>query len=120
MDRYSSGELKRHPVSGAEMIRDVPFLTAAIPIVRHHHERWDGAGYPDGLRGAEIPPGARVVAVADSFDAMTTTRVYRQVASLEAALEEIENCAGGQYDPAVAAAFRRAWDRGAVREISKS
>lgn len=111
--------LKQHPVSGAEMIHDVPFLATAVPIVRHHHERWDGRGYPEGLEGRSIPPGARVVSVADSFDAMTTTRVYRKVTSLEDALEEIENCAGSQYDPEVVAAFRRAWDTGAIREIAE-
>ena len=100
------------------MIHDIPFLVAAVPIVRHHHERWDGKGYPDGLESRAIPPGARVVSVADSFDAMTTTRVYREVATLEDALREIEDCAGSQYDPEIVTAFRQAWDVGAIREIA--
>ncbi|MGH3051177.1 MAG: HD-GYP domain-containing protein, partial [Gaiellaceae bacterium] len=73
--------------------------------VLHHHERWDGAGYPDGLRGTEIPLGARIIFVADAFDAMTSERVYRKPLTPDEALAELERCAGTQFDPAIVEAF---------------
>ena len=76
LDEQERAEVMQHPVKGAEMIQRVPYLEAAVPVVRHHHERWDGKGYPDGLVGAAIPIEARIVAIADSFDAITTTRPY--------------------------------------------
>jgi len=103
-------EIKRHPINGAEMIRDIPYLTLAVPAVRHHHERYDGNGYPDGLAGEAIPLEARIVTVADGLDAMTTTRSYRVALSLNQACEEITSCSGTQFDPLVVEAFRRAWD----------
>lgn len=111
-------EIKRHPISGAEMIKDIPYLAPAVPIIRHHHERWNGQGYPDGLAGEAIPPGARIVAVADSFDAMTTSRPYSPARSLENALREIQSCAGTFYDPAIAEVFRSLWDEGEIGRIS--
>lgn len=110
-------EMKRHPIIGAEMIRDIPFLAPAVPIVRHHHERWDGRGYPDGLQGEAIPLGARLVALADGFDAISTDRSYRQALSLEQAYAEIRACAGSRYDPEVVAAFQRAWAGGRLQAI---
>ena len=74
-------------------------------VVLYHHERWDGAGYPDGKRGEEIPLGARIIFVADAFDAMTSDRVYRPKRSAEEALAELERCAGTQFDPSIVAAF---------------
>ncbi len=73
--------------------------------VLHHHERWDGAGYPDRLRGEEIPIGARIIFVADAYDAMTSERVYSEPRSEQEALEELERCAGSQFDPAIVDAF---------------
>ena len=113
-------EIRRHPVAGADMIRDVPFLAPAVPIVRHHHERWDGSGYPDGLVGKAIPYSARVVAVADSFDAMSIDRPYRQARSPEEAYHELVEHAGTQFDPQVVAAFQRAWKAGAILPIWES
>ncbi len=110
-------EMKKHPVTGAEMIRDIPFLTPAVPIVRHHHERWDGRGYPDGLKGDAIPIGARLVSVADGFDALTTDRPYRQAVSQDEAYAEIYACSGEQYDPEIVAAFQRAWEGGKLQPI---
>jgi putative two-component system response regulator len=103
-------EIKRHPINGAEMIRDIPYLAPAVPAVRHHHERYDGSGYPDGLAGEAIPLEARIVTVADGLDAMTTTRSYRAALSIAQACEEILRCSGSQFDPLVVEAFRRAWD----------
>lgn len=112
-------EIKRHPVTGAVMVKDIPYLTPAVPIIRHHHERWDGSGYPDGLAGEQIPLGARIVAVADSFDAMTTYRVYSKARTLQDGYEEILRCANYQYDPAVVAAFQSVWCEQEIQRIYK-
>ncbi len=98
-------EMKLHTVKGAEIIATLPDLRPIIPIVRSHHERWDGKGYPDGLGGEAISPLARVVAVADAFDAMTSDRPYRKGMAPEAAFAEMEKHAGRQFDPAAAHAF---------------
>ena len=82
-------EIRKHPATGAEMIKDIPFLIPAIPVVRFHHERWDGKGYPYGLVSDEIPLVARIVSVADGFDAMTTSRPYHPALSIDEAYEEI-------------------------------
>lgn len=113
-------EIKRHPVSGAEMIKDIPYLVPAVPIVRSHHEHWDGSGYPDGLAGEAIPNGARIVAVADSFDAMTTARPYSPARTLQEAKGEIDRCSGSYYDPSVVAAFQRAWNASQIQTIATS
>ncbi|HEV8229995.1 MAG TPA: HD domain-containing phosphohydrolase [Candidatus Limnocylindria bacterium] len=99
--------MKRHPEFGAKIIAGIPFLEEVARIVRHHHERWDGMGYPDGLKGERIPLGARIFAVGDSFDAMTSDRPYRRAMSIEAARDEVARCAGTQFDPAVVTAFMR-------------
>lgn len=104
-------EMKQHTVVGAELLLKIPYLTQAIPIIRFHHERWDGSGYPLGLVGEEIPLGARIVSVADSFDAMTTARVYQKPVTPQGALEEIKAGSGIKYDPAVVEAFVSAWER---------
>jgi HD-GYP domain-containing protein (c-di-GMP phosphodiesterase class II) len=100
-------EIRTHPAKGEAILQGIPALAGVLPIVRSHHERWDGAGYPDGLAGPQIPLLARVVAVADTFDAMTTTRPYREGLEPARALAEIEKAAGSQFDPACVAAFAR-------------
>jgi ribonuclease P protein subunit RPR2 len=94
-----------HPVVGAEILRDVDFLGEGKLVVRHHHERWDGTGYPDGLAGEAIPHAARVFAVADALDALTTDRPYRPASTFPQARAEIRRSAGSQFDPSVVAAY---------------
>ena len=93
--------MRRHPVIGFEIVSGIEFLEEAAQIVRHHHERFDGEGYPDGLAGEEIPLAARIFAVADAVDAMTTDRPYRPGLSLDQARAEIRSGAGTQFDPVV-------------------
>ena len=100
--------LKRHPRLGALIVSGVPGMETILDIVQHHHERWDGKGYPDELKGEEIPMLGRLVAVADTFSAMTTDRPYRKGLSWEVALKEIQDSAGTQFDPDMADAFLRA------------
>lgn len=97
--------MKKHPDIGRQLIEKIPFLRGAAPLVYHHHERWDGAGYPVGLRGEAIPLGARIFAVADALDAMTVDRPYCRAVSFETARLEIRDCAGTQFDPAVVTSF---------------
>lgn len=97
--------IRRHPVLGAEIVSPIRQLKELIPNIRHHHERYDGKGYPDNLKGEEIPLISRILAVADTFDALTSERPYRNGLSDKAALEEIEMCKGTQLDPACVDAF---------------
>ena len=97
--------LKSHPEIGASIIENMEFLAGAVPFVRHHHERYDGNGYPNGLKGEEIPFGARIIAVADAFDAMTTDRSYRKALSRVVALNTMIAKAGSQFDPDAIEAF---------------
>lgn len=100
-------ELRLHALLALEVLRGLPWLAPAEPMVRHHHEWWDGTGYPDGLAGEEIPLGARIIAVAEAFDVMTMSSTFRDLLSPEEALAELRRCAGVQFDPAVVAAFER-------------
>jgi len=109
LDDAEWDEMKKHPVIGAEMVKNISYLLPAIPIIRHHHERWDGTGYPDGLKGEHIPMAARIVAVADSLDAMITSRTYREALTPDEAYGEILRSSGTHFDPDVVAAFQRAW-----------
>lgn len=93
--------MKSHAARAAEFVANQREASRGAAIVRHHHERWDGSGYPDGLRGSEIPFGARLVAVADSLDAMTADRTYHRGMSVAAAHELISSGAGGQWDPEI-------------------
>lgn len=97
--------MQQHPLIGARIIEGVEFLAGAAAIVRSHHERWDGSGYPDGLQAEAIPMGARAFAVADVLDALTTDRPYRPASPLEEARKMILAAAGGHFDPVVADAF---------------
>lgn len=105
LDASEWEEMKRHPEMGYRMLKHIRFLEPALDIVYCHQERWDGSGYPRGLRGTAIPLGARIFAAVDTFDAMTSDRPYRAALSIHAAREEIRRFAGIQFDPGVAAAF---------------
>ena len=109
--RSDESELMRnHVLIGWEIVRGVPFLERAAEIVRAHHERWDGTGYPDGLAGEEIPLAARIFAVADTLDALTTERPYRKGVSMAEAREVIARGSGSQFDPAVVERLNRTPD----------
>ncbi len=99
--------IKRHPQIGFDILSDIPSLEPILPGVLHHHERYDGGGYPSGLSGEDIPLMARIIGVADTFDAMSSNRSYRSKLPREVVLEEIRKCAGTQFDPGAAAAFLR-------------
>jgi HD-GYP domain-containing protein (c-di-GMP phosphodiesterase class II) len=99
------GVMRAHPTIGAQIVEPIRFLQGAVEIVRTHHERWDGRGYPQGLRGEEIPLAARVFAIADCFDAMTSDRPYRMALPFDAAYDEIVDGSGTQFDPQVVDAF---------------
>ncbi len=106
--------MRTHTEIGTQILRGISFLEPVIPYVRHHHERFDGTGYPDGLAGEDIPIGGRLIAVADTFDAMTSTRPYRAALPVEAALRELRSVAGSQLDPNIVAAFLAAYERGEI------
>jgi putative nucleotidyltransferase with HDIG domain len=98
---------KKHSIVGAHILSSIPSLWRVANIVKHHHERWDGTGYPDGLRGEEIPLGARIFTIADTLDALTSDRCYRKGTSVENAQTEILRCRGTQFDPALVETFLR-------------
>ena len=103
-------EVREHPEAGARMVALDRSLRPALPGVLYHHERWDGLGYPIGRAGKEIPLEARILAVTDSFDAMTSDRPYRAALTHEQAIAELERCSGSQFDPDVALVFLEAWE----------
>jgi len=111
--------VKLHPVRGLEMLSDIEFLDEAFKGILHHHERLDGTGYPMGLKGAQIPEFARVIAVADAFDSMTSTRSYRGAREVSEAIAELQRCKGTQFDPRMVDALvqslaKESWERNEV------
>jgi diguanylate cyclase (GGDEF)-like protein len=111
LDETEWGFMRRHTIIGERILQAAPALRSVAKLVRSSHERWDGEGYPDGLGGEQIPLGARVVAVCDAYDAMTTNRPYRNRINEPAALAELRRCAGTQFDPAVVEAFAHVLER---------
>jgi putative two-component system response regulator len=103
--------MRQHPELGEKIIAGIEFLRTAVPVVLHHHERWDGGGYPRGLAGTNIPLGARIFSVSDSFDAMISNRPYRRGMSFDQARREVQRARGSQFDPAVVDAFEQVFDR---------
>ena len=106
--------IKTHPERGCLVIQPIPQFRSLLPGIRHHHERFDGRGYPDGLAGRDIPLMARIIAVADTFDAMVSTRAYRDARPFDDAIREIRDSAGTQLDPDIAAAFLDLVERGEI------
>jgi HD-GYP domain-containing protein (c-di-GMP phosphodiesterase class II) len=106
VDEYE--EMKIHPSRAVEIVGEIDFLRDAIDGIRHHHERLDGLGYPDGLAGERVPFVARLIMVADAFDSMTSTRRYRKAKTIEEAFAELHRCAGTQFDAQSIAALERA------------
>jgi len=105
----------QHPDIGSKIMKPIGQLEEMIPLIRHHHESYDGSGYPDGLKGEAIPLGARIMAVADTFDAMTSDRPYRKALPREAAKIEINKMSGKQFDPKVVEAFDNLWEKGKLK-----
>ena len=105
---------QQHPAIGERMLVGVPFLHEILPAVRHHHERWDGRGYPDGLRGLTLPRDAAILAVADSIDAMTSKRTYRAALPPSEARRRVHEGSGTQFDPRAVAAFEQATANGTL------
>lgn len=118
-DEYS--EIKNHPSIGAHILGDATIFKDIIPIVKHHHEKFDGRGYPSGLKGEEIPYMARIAAIADTFDAMTSRRSYRDALDLQYVKDEIKKCEGTQFDPKLAEVFLDILenDFGKIKEIQE-
>jgi HD-GYP domain-containing protein (c-di-GMP phosphodiesterase class II) len=98
-------EVKRHVLLSTQIVKRIKFLDGVLPVVYHHHERWDGKGYPDGLAGEKIPLCSRIVAAIDAFDAMTSDRPYRKAMSFSEATAELKRCAGTQFDPTIVEVF---------------
>lgn len=117
-DEYTT--IQQHPVVGAQMLKGVSVLRPALPYILYHHERYDGTGYPFGLRGQEIPIEGRLLTVADTFDAMTSTRPYRQALSPQQALAEIRRHRGTQFDPEVVDALIRVYERGRLNGLTQT
>jgi putative nucleotidyltransferase with HDIG domain len=111
LDEKEFEEIRLHPSRGVEVVRDIAFLDEAYSAILHHHERMDGLGYPSGLRGMRIPPFARIIAVADAFDSMTSTRSYRGARGSAEALTELQANAGTQFDPEIVEAIAAGLDR---------
>jgi putative nucleotidyltransferase with HDIG domain len=109
--------MKQHPVIGAEIIKHLKNAGSIIGGIRHHHERWDGMGYPDGLKGEQIPLIARIIQMADSYDAMTSHRPYRRGMTQEEVLHEVERCRGSQFDPKVSETFLQLLRTGRIRPL---
>lgn len=109
LDENEWGEMQSHAMIGSYILGKVERFATIAQIVRHHHERWDGTGYPDHFAGEQIPLGARIIAVADSIDAMLSDRSYRQALSIEACRQEIKGNLGKMYDPSIAAVALKNW-----------
>jgi putative nucleotidyltransferase with HDIG domain len=103
-------EIRAHPRAGGSFVLALRGAWLALPYVVYHHERWDGTGYPSGLSGNSIPLGARLIAVADAFDAMTSPRPYTDAIGTDLAFAEIARCSGAQFDPAIVDVFLDVWD----------
>ncbi len=112
-------EIKKHPEHGLKILKSLEHLELILPGILHHHERWDGKGYPDQLQGEKIPLAARIVCVTDAFDAMTSTRSYRKALPDSEALSRLKKDSGTQFDPIVVTALVRAYEKGLLRTTNQ-
>jgi len=112
LDSKEYEEILEHPAKGRNILSSIGYLEKMIPCVLHHHERYDGSGYPERLAGADIPLPGRIISVADAFDAMTSDRPYRSSMPVPRALAELRRGAGRQFDPKVVRAFLSVWRKG--------
>ncbi len=117
LDEEEFAQIREHPKIGARILLRVTAFREALPYVLYHHERWDGSGYPTGKAGKEIPLEARVLAIADAFDAMTSDRPYRRALTRAEALAEVERCAGTQFDPEIARVFLEVLGRETAHDL---
>jgi putative nucleotidyltransferase with HDIG domain len=117
LDSDETLEIREHPSKGTQILSNIAYLEPAIPCVLHHHERYDGKGYPERIAGESIPLPGRIISVADAFDAMTSDRPYRKRRTPARALSELVRHSGRQFDPAVVAAFQELWESGEVHRI---
>lgn len=120
LDPDELAAIRQHPVTGARLLESITEARPALSCILFHHERWDGGGYPTGRAGDAIPLNARVLSVADAYDAMTTSRSYRRALSTHSALEEIANGAGTQFDPVLATLFVAMWSEAAPATAAAS
>jgi putative nucleotidyltransferase with HDIG domain len=111
--------MKSHPTKGAAIMETIPQLRDVIPGMKHHHERWEGGGYPDGLSGEDIPLQARIVSVADTFDAMTTTRPYQRAMDIRFVFQRLRDLAGNRFDPAIVEALINSYEKGELVPIAR-
>ncbi len=117
LDHDEIAHMREHPLVGEDILVHIEQMKGVRKILRAHHERWDGTGYPDGLKGDQIPVHARIIAIADTFDAITTDRPYRKAADWKTAVDEIKRCSGKEYDPMLVQAFMKACEAGAITII---
>ena len=119
LSTHERARLREHAALGAQILEANPFLSDLAPAVRHHHEHWNGDGYPDQLAGENIPQAARIIAVADTYDAMTSDRAYRRSLPHDVAVAEIERCSTTQFDPEVSHSFTGGLDGFREAEAAK-
>jgi HD-GYP domain-containing protein (c-di-GMP phosphodiesterase class II) len=120
LDQEELAQMRRHPEIGAHIVKHIDGLKDVVPAILYHQERFDGKGYPAGIKNGEIPIFARIIAAADTFDAMTSDRPYRKALTDQVALDELKKFAGIQFDQQVVEAFIRAYEKGKVRSVGKS
>lgn len=122
LDEHEWVEMRRHPQIGHDILSGISFLKGAADFILTHHERYDGTGYPRGLKGDEIPVGSRIFNLVDTLDAMTSNRPYRKALSFDALQAEVQRCSGTQFDPALAEVFlsitRQEWEEAAGTTLS--